>query len=310
MTIKIKLSGPKGVDYNAYIEGYFADFVTSGWPYILGGSNTYKGKQIVLLDELETKPAKTKALVLDGKDFFYYFTGHTLSGKLTAVSLATLGKSYDPKDGSFDTGKDGRIKNVSTVVEFSGLNISNKPEVKGALHKTIYALMGGEHDGGGLSDPSLLFNVVNAQGHKVTGTKKGDSYVGTAFADKVDLGKGSDTLNGAGGKDTLIGGKGKDAFVFDSAIGSGNVDKIKDFSPKDDTIRLDAAVFAGLAAGALVDSAFARDSAADKPAERIIYDDQTGALFFDADGSGNGAAIRFATLGKGLDLTADDFFVI
>ena len=39
--------------------------------------------------------------------------------------------------------------------------------------------------------------------------------------DKVDLGKGNDTLNGAGGNDKLTGGKGKDNFVFDTALGAG-----------------------------------------------------------------------------------------
>ena len=111
----------------------------------------------MLLDEIEAKPQNTKALILDGKDFFYYFTGHTVSGKLTTVSLATLGKSYNKKDGSFDTDKKGLIDNVSAAVEISGLDISNPKEVRGDLHNTIYGLMGGDHESGGLSDPTLLF---------------------------------------------------------------------------------------------------------------------------------------------------------
>ena len=80
MSIRIKLTGKKGVDYNAYIEDYFADFVMDGFPIFLGGDGQYDGKQIVLLGEIEPKPADTKALILDGEDFFYYFTGHTVSG--------------------------------------------------------------------------------------------------------------------------------------------------------------------------------------------------------------------------------------
>ncbi len=309
--LKITLSGKKGVDYNAYIEDYFSDFEMDGFPIFLAGEGQYDGKQIVLLDEIEAKPGDTKALILDGKDFFYYFTGHTVSGKLTTVSLATLGKSYNKTDGSFDTDKSGKIDNVSTAVKISGLDISNPKEIRGDLHETIYGLMGGSHESGGLSDPTLLFTFIDAEGHKVAGTKKGDAYKGTSFADKVDLDKGDDTLNGAGGSDKLTGGKGKDNFVFDTALGAGNVDKLADFAPKDDTIELAASVFAGLVAGTLADEAFVKGTAAAEIDDRILYDRKTGALAFDADGSETGVgAVRFATVAKNLDISADDFLVI
>jgi Ca2+-binding RTX toxin-like protein len=308
--LKIKLSGKQGVDYNAYVDDYFSDFAMDGFPIFLGGKGQYDGKEIVLLDKVAPKPADTKALILDGKDFFYYFTGHTVSGKLTTVSLATLGKSYN-KDGSFDTDKKGLIDKVSVPVEISGLDISNPKEVRGDLHETIYGLMGGAHESGGVSDPAELLAFVNAEGHKVTGTKKGDAYKGTGFADKVDLGKGDDTLNGAGGKDTLTGGKGKDHFVFDTALGPNNIDKITDFSVKDDAIHLALTVFTGLVAGELDGDAFALGSSASDAEDRILYDGKTGALSFDADGTGSEAgAVRFATLAKNLDLSADHFLVI
>jgi Ca2+-binding RTX toxin-like protein len=309
--LKIKLSGKKGVDYNATVDDYFSDFAMDGFPIFLGGKGQYDGKQIVLLDEIEAKPQNTKALILDGKSFFYYFTGHTVSGKLTTVTLATLGKSYNKKDGSFDTDKKGLIDNVAAAVTISGLDIANSKEVRGDLHNTIYGLMGGDHEGGGFSDPTLLLSFVNGEGHKVTGTNKGDAYKGTDFADRVDLGKGDDTLDGAGGNDKLTGGKGKDNFVFDTALGTGNVDRISDFSPKDDTIHLAASVFTGLAAGKLDGEAFARGTVAAETDDRILYDKKTGALAFDADGSDSGVtAVRFATVAKNLDITAVDFLVI
>jgi Ca2+-binding RTX toxin-like protein len=311
MAIRIKLSGRKGVDYNAVVEDYFSDFAMDGFPIFLGGKGQYDGKQIVLLDALAAKPQNTKALILDGKDFFYYFTGHTVSGKLTKVTLATLGKSYNKKNGSFDTDKKGLIENHAATIEISGLRIANPKEVRGDLHDVIYGLMGGDHESGGFSDPTLLLAFVNAEGHRVTGTDKGDRYEGTAFADRINLGKGADTLNGGGGSDTLTGGKGRDTFVFDTALGPNNIDRITDFDVKADTIRLDSSVFTGLVAGKLADGAFAKGTAAAEADDRILYDRKSGALAFDADGSGTGAAaVRFATVSKNLDLSADDFLVI
>jgi Ca2+-binding RTX toxin-like protein len=43
--------------------------------------------------------------------------------------------------------------------------------------------------------------------------------------------------------------------------------------------------------------------------DRIIYERDTGKLFFDADGSGAGQSVHFATLNTGLTLTSADIFI-
>ncbi|MGC1269599.1 MAG: hypothetical protein WA842_03270 [Croceibacterium sp.] len=74
--------------------------------------------------------------------------------------------------------------------------------------------------------------------------------------------------------------------------------------------QLSAAVFAGLTPGGLAATAFATGSAAAEGDDRIIYNPQTGALLFDEDGTGSGAAVQFALLPTELALSASDFLVI
>ena len=77
----------------------------------------------------------------------------------------------------------------------------------------------------------------------------------------------------------------------------------------DDTIQLDDALFAGVTAANL-SSVIVFGAAALDANDRIIYNSATGALYYDADGSGAGAAIQFAQLDAGVALTISDFAVI
>lgn len=118
---------------------------------------------------------------------------------------------------------------------------------------------------------------------------------------------GNDTIDGGLGNDTLSGGNDADTFVFSTALGAGNVDTILFYSVAQDTIQLDIDVFTAIGLGTLDANAFVIGAAALDADDRIIYDSATGALYYDADGDGAGAAIQFATLTAGLALTHDDF---
>jgi Ca2+-binding RTX toxin-like protein len=136
----------------------------------------------------------------------------------------------------------------------------------------------------------------------------GDDFLyGETGNDTITGGAGSDLLDGGLGADAFNGGAGLDAFVFADVLGAGNVDTIAGFSVADDVIHLSTAIF-GVAAGTLAASAFTIGAAAADADDRIIYNSATGAVFFDADGDGAGAAVQFATLGTGLALTNADFF--
>ncbi len=122
---------------------------------------------------------------------------------------------------------------------------------------------------------------------------------------------GDDTLNGRGGADTLWGGAGDDRFVFDTTLNGRNVDAIRDFGNGNDVIVLGANVFAALDVGVLDATAFEAGNGVSRSAEaRILYNTATGALAYDADGWGSGAAVQFALLQPNLTLTADDFVVV
>jgi Ca2+-binding RTX toxin-like protein len=55
---------------------------------------------------------------------------------------------------------------------------------------------------------------------------------------------------------------------------------------------------------------FVIGTAAQDANDRIIYDSNTGALFYDNDGVGGNAQVQFATLSPGLGLTNLDFLVV
>ncbi|MER9560173.1 calcium-binding protein [Mesorhizobium sp. M0323] len=136
------------------------------------------------------------------------------------------------------------------------------------------------------------------------------NLTGNAFAQTIQGNAGANVISGGGGADILTGNGGNDAFVFNSALGAGNIDKVTDFNKLQDKIQLDDAVFAGLKLGGLSSDAFFAGTAAHDSSDHIIYNSSTGALSFDSDGIGGAAQIQFATLSPGLSLAAGSFLVI
>jgi Ca2+-binding RTX toxin-like protein len=136
---------------------------------------------------------------------------------------------------------------------------------------------------------------------------------GNALANTIRGGNGNDVLNGGSGSDTLWGALGRDSFCFVTALGANNVDRIMDFSSVDDTIRLENAIFKsfGRTTGTLSASAFNVGPAASDATDRIIYDPNSGSLYYDPDGTGAAAQAQFATLvGATGTLTNADFLII
>lgn len=124
--------------------------------------------------------------------------------------------------------------------------------------------------------------------------------------------RGNNRLDGKGGWDRLTGGDGIDTFLFTSELGADNFDRITDYDPSEDRIWIDDAVFAGLSTGVLAASAFTANTSgqAQDASDRIIYDTDSGYLYFDADGTGSAGRMYFAKVEAGLAMTADEFLVI
>jgi hypothetical protein len=141
--------------------------------------------------------------------------------------------------------------------------------------------------------------------------KSGIDLTGNEFAQTITGNAGDNRLEGKGGADQLRGLGGADTFVFATKLGGGNIDAILDFSVPDDRFLLSDAIFTALNTGTLAASAFRANTTglAGDATDRIIYETDTGKVFYDADGTGATAGIHFATITAGLALTNADFSV-
>jgi Ca2+-binding RTX toxin-like protein len=179
--------------------------------------------------------------------------------------------------------------------------ISGYDEIKGGLgNDQLYGGQGNDYLYGQLGNDTLYGGIQN------------DQLYGDEGNDRLEGGAGNDVLVGGLGNDTLSGGASKDNFKFDSALAK-NVDKITDFLAVDDTVQLENAIFTKLTAtGSLPNADFKIGTAAADSNDYLIYNPTSGALYYDADGSGAGAAVQLAVLGINSHptLSSADFMVI
>src|SRR5690606_26243283 len=129
-------------------------------------------------------------------------------------------------------------------------------------------------------------------GHdRLSGNTGNDTLSGGAGNDVLMGDAGNDILWGGLGKDTLTGGAGKDIFAFDSKPNKKtNLDRISDFSVKDDGFWLDNKVFKKLGMkgsetkpAKLNKKFFTIGAKAKDKNDHLVYDNKKGVLFYDAD---------------------------
>lgn len=172
-----------------------------------------------------------------------------------------------------------------------------------------------------LTGTGAVNGTGNALANRMDGNGAANVLAGSAGADLLFGAGGADALRGGAGADRLAGSVGNDRFVFDVALSQAGVDTIADFSRRTgnaDKIVLDDDVFTALGVTtksggvALPAARFHLGTAAADPLDRIVYDRSSGALWYDADGSGAGAAVQIAVVGTGThpSLSAADFLVV
>lgn len=199
-----------------------------------------------------------------------------------------------------------RVDNTSDIVDESAAGSGGTDTVRSTIS---FSLVNTSRVLGSVENVVLL-GTATLNG---TGNSLANTLVGNQAANVLNGGAGNDLLNGGLGKDTLVGGVGRDTFIFNTALGAGNVDVIGGFSVADDTIRLENAIFTSLTTvGQLSASAFVgnKTGLAQDGSDRIIYETDTGKLFYDSNGNAAGGAVHFATLAANLALTHADFLVV
>ena len=171
---------------------------------------------------------------------------------------------------------------------------------------------------GGLGNDSILgaagFDFIEGGDGDdiINGGKNGDTIfggIGNDFIgggnglDSIDGGDGNDTIIGGLGTDTITGGAGADHFQMMRALSANNIDLIIDYTSGQDVIELSAGIFTAFAGqvGTYITTG-----------PNLPYNSVTGALAYDADGAGPGAALVFATLGLTVHptLIGNDFFIV
>ncbi|MBY3173509.1 calcium-binding protein [Rhizobium leguminosarum] len=155
---------------------------------------------------------------------------------------------------------------------------------------------------------------LNATGNNtaniLTGNDGNNSLNGGKGADRLVGGLGNDKLIGKAGADVLTGGGGGDSFVFDVKPDNTSVDKIRDFSSAaGDKLMLDHSIFAALSLSRFSDENFVLGTKVLEADDKLIYDQASGILSYDADGSAAGAAIHVADLDNSAALHFKDFLL-
>ncbi|MDF5710274.1 MAG: calcium-binding protein [Nostoc sp. S4] len=216
---------------------------------------------------------------------------------------------------------------VFNLSSFNGTN-GNDTLIGSDLADMINSLAGSDRITGNQGNDTLTSGggndtLIGGSGNNTLNGGAGDDNLNVDYSSGDNLLSGSDgndTIsasgeygNAASGNNTLKGGAGDDILNADHSNSyNQGVDSIYDFNATNERIQVSAAGFGGgLSIGSLLASQFALGTSATTIAQRFIYDNTTGALYFDQDGSaGAFTQVQFAQLSAGVSLTKNNFVVV
>jgi Ca2+-binding RTX toxin-like protein len=282
-----KLTLANNLYYNSTGAATFLDEL-SGWKGTLSQWKAHTGQD---LTSLEANP---------GVDSSYHLmAGSPAIGAGYTTSTVIDDLEGAARTGAYDIGADESGATQSATPTPAATPAHSTPAPKPAL------------DTASSTDTTSSSDIARPLTTKTISGSNGSSYLtGTSGNNWLKGNGGRDVLVGKEGSDLLTGGTHQDAFVFNTTIGK-DVDFITDFSPADDSIRLENTIFTKLTkTGALSSDFFKVAEKAADANDYIVYNKSTGVLSYDADGSGSQAAVKFAVIENKAALTAADFFVI
>ncbi|MFA4969997.1 MAG: M10 family metallopeptidase C-terminal domain-containing protein [Sulfuritalea sp.] len=252
--------------------------------------------------------------------------GDAESGSFTILDFSINGSGIVNFAARFDVQMysrafSGEVTYNSAALPFTDIVLENSSEGTDTVDASVSYLLPGNVENLTLTGLEDISGTGNSLGNVINGNTGSNLLTGA---------EGNDTLNGGSGSDTLAGGSGSDFYVIENLA---NVDTIADFSPVDDTLLLTGSDFTiYLVPTAIAPPPPTPPPSPPGPAEPppappppteppppvtpppyglaglivsvealdadglILYDHNTGALYFDADGGGAIAAVQFATL--------------
>ena len=262
------------------------------------------------------------SLNLSTNNFSAYLDGSinikTGAGTLKSLSISSNSVTAEVK-GSISVGSNGTFNGKISKISISDGSYSFQIESLSLKIADFLSLTDASAFSKLLSGSDTInINGGTAHGYagndKMNGGSVSDMLIGDDGNDVLKGNDGSDTLTGGAGNDEITGGLGSDVIVFNSALGSNNVDKVIGFISGTDRIQLDHSIFSQFSSGSPVSSnnlviGSGKTAVAAQSDDYLIFDSKSGSLYYDADGNGAGKAIKFATL-VGISALGDSDFVI
>ena len=222
-----------------------------------------------------------------------------------------------------DVVKEGKNRGTDVVKSSADYNLGAHIENLNLVGKGAINGIGNNFDNR-ISGNNAKNRIIGKDGNDVLiGRGGNDVLIGDKGSDRLIGNQGNDLINGDVGNDILIGGGGSDRFIFNSGKSyrkaSPGQDVIRDFKNRDnDRIILDKTTFGALDSkagrGFSVIAEFDvvnRNAAVGNSDAVIVYNQNNGSLFYNANGSksGLGTGGVFAVLDNSPQLEANDFIV-